>query len=97
MNAQRRLKFPPPPRPAKPPVEKWIFEFQAFGPADIPPMVRVRRMLKMALRTYRLRARIVAAPPIVVTPAPASTCVSTDAPDGPVQAANEAGGEQSHG
>ena len=86
MNAQRCLKFPPAPRPAKTPVERWTIEFTGRD-TGVPVVCRVRRLLKMAWRGYGLRAKIIAGPePVLspaVTPQPAmlSSTVTVQAPD----------------
>ena len=69
-NAQRTLKFPPAPRPAKPPrapPERWTIEFSGRD-TGVPVVCRVRRLLKMAWRGYGLRAKILAGPEPVLSP-----------------------------
>ena len=89
VNAQRCLKFPPAPRPAKPPrspPERWTIEFSGRD-TGVPVVCRIRRLLKMAWRGYGLRAKILAGPePVLspaVTPQPAmlSSTVTVQAPD----------------
>ena len=106
-NAQRHLQFPPPPRPPKPPVERWTIEFSGHD-TGVPVVCRIRRLLKAAWRGYSLRAKVIVTPsattpaplepsPPATTPPPESTHVSTDAPNGPQTAFNEAAGSVNRG
>jgi len=57
----KRIKPPVIPVPARTP-EVWTIQFTAAPDSDVPPVCRVRRLLKSAWRGYRLKARIVAQP-----------------------------------
>ncbi len=66
----RRVKtgraVPTIPVPPKPPVQSWTITFVAV-PDSVPGIIRVRRVLKNAMRRYKLRARIVAEPGTIAT------------------------------
>ena len=64
---QRQFRWKTEPKTAKPPKpepESWTITFTPAGSSDIPPICRIRRILKMAWRSYGLKAKIVAGPPV---------------------------------
>ena len=73
---------------AKLPCEKWVIEFSGRDD-EVPAICRVRRMLKSADRAYRLKARIVAQPPLVAMSDNSTGNQSSASPRGPHSAANE--------
>ncbi len=46
--------FQPPPRPPLPPLQQWTIELQGRD-AEVPAIIRLRKFLKMAGRSYGLR------------------------------------------
>lgn len=46
--------FPPPPRPPLPPLQRWTLELVGRD-AQVPAIIRLRKFLKMAGRSYNLR------------------------------------------
>lgn len=62
MTTQRRFNYPPvKPKPPAPEPERWTILLEA-APGGVPPVCRVRRLLKSAWRGYGLKARIVTGP-----------------------------------
>jgi hypothetical protein len=70
---QMRLKKP---EPAGANAERFVFGFTATGDGP-PPAIRVRRMLKTALRCYGLRADWMPQP----EPTPTAGEIASDAPE----------------
>ncbi len=87
----RRAKSATPTLPpvAKSPRECWRITVVPTG--DGPPaIIRVRRMLKSAIRGHKLRAVCVECLGTVATPSVAMASISSESPAGPETAANEA-------
>ena len=55
MASQKRFRFTRVDAPVRPTPETWVITLRAL-PGSVPPVVRVRRMLKAAGRSYNLRA-----------------------------------------
>ena len=71
------------------PCERWRITVEPTGNGP-PTIIRVRRTLKTALRAHGLRAVAIESLPPVATPGESSACQSSEAPNGPVRAFNQA-------
>ncbi len=90
MTKQRAMQFTRPvPRPITP-AEGWTIQFTPVGHCAVPPICRVRKLLKMALRTYRLKATVVAQSPAVTPPGDQATIRPSEEPETQPRASNEA-------
>jgi hypothetical protein len=67
-----------PPLPAKKPPETWRIDIVTLPGDTVPPIVRIKKLLKMALRAYRLKAVSVEPLAVVATPGESSACQSSN-------------------
>ena len=100
---RRPMPMPLPVPSPKPTPKWWMVEFRPVGKDDVPPIIRIRKMLKCAWRSYRLEARLVPGQEFL-TPAPhdsagqdkpmaSKPCIGVDKVQrGPQTAFNKAGG-----
>ena len=73
-----RHKTPTLPARAKMPPESWTVTFTAAPGTDIPPVCRIRRLLKSAWRGYRLKAKVIAQPTPESTPGNSTHDISSN-------------------
>ena len=60
--------LPPLPARPKPLAETWRIDIVTLPGDTVPPIVRIKKLLKMALRAYRLRAVAIESLPAIATP-----------------------------
>ena len=101
---QRQFRWPTEPKLAKPPKaepESWTIQFTTTGSSDIPPVCRIRKILKNAWRCYNMKAKIVAGPPAPtgqgIAQPPAIASVDTESTIGTVAGTDAANGHSFEG